>query len=87
MNSPPSPSEILSEVGDLAGGLGVLLLPLFPLALPAAGLVLAPLALVGLLAALLALPVVAPVLLVRALLRRRARSTRVNGELGAAAAA
>ena len=77
MDSPRSPeslSESLSELADLAAGLGILLLPLFPLALPVVGLVLVPLALVGLLAALLAIPFVGPFLLVRALIRKRSRS-------------
>jgi hypothetical protein len=76
MDSPrsPSPSELVSEIADLAGGLGILLLPLFPMALPCVGLVLVPLMLVSLLGALLALPFVAPLLLVRAIMRRRARA-------------
>lgn len=86
MDSPRSPeslSECLSELADLAAGLGILLLPLFPLALPVVGLVLVPLALVGLLGALLALPFVLPFLLVRALMRKRARGSdeeRDHGE-------
>lgn len=90
MDSPRSPqslSALLNEVADLAGGLGVLLLPLFPLALPAVGLVLVPLGILGLLAAILALPLVAPVLLIRALMRRRARPTGVDGQLRVSAAA
>ena len=77
MDSPRSPeslSESLSELADLAAGLGILLLPLFPLALPVVGLVLVPLALVGLLGALLAIPFVGPFLLVRALIHKRSRS-------------
>lgn len=70
--SPESLSEALSELADLAAGLGILLLPLFPLALPVMALVLGPLILIGLVAALLALPLVPPFLLARALLRRRA---------------
>lgn len=75
MDSPRSlsPAECLSEIADLAAGLGILLLPLFPLAVPVIGLVLVPLALLGLLGALLALPLVGPFLVVRALMRRRSR--------------
>jgi hypothetical protein len=72
--SPESLSESLSELADLAAGLGILLLPLFPLALPVVGLVLVPLALVGLLAAILALPLMAPFLLVRAIFGKRSGS-------------
>jgi hypothetical protein len=67
-------AEGLSELADLAAGLGILLLPLFPLALPVMALVLGPLILIGLVAALLALPLVPPFLLARALLRRRGRA-------------
>ena len=68
------PSEFLTEIADLAGGLGILLVPLFPLVLPVVGLMLASLMLLRLLAALLALPLVAPPLLARAIMRRRARA-------------
>jgi hypothetical protein len=70
--SPESLSEALSELADLAAGLGILLLPLFPLAIPVMALVLGPLILLGLVAALLAIPLLPPYLLARALLRRRA---------------
>jgi hypothetical protein len=72
--SPLSPADYLSEIADLAAGLGILLLPLFPLALPVIGLVLVPLALVGLVLALVALPLVAPLLLVRSLAGRWVRA-------------
>jgi hypothetical protein len=71
--SPGSLSEALSELADLAAGLGILLLPLFPLAVPVMALILGPLIVIGLVAALLALPLVPPLLLARALLRRGAR--------------
>ena len=71
--SAESLSEALSELADLAAGLGILLLPLFPLALPVMALVLGPLILIGLVAAVLAIPLVPPFLLARVLLRRRAR--------------
>jgi membrane protein implicated in regulation of membrane protease activity len=76
--SPLTPADYLSEIADLAGGLGILLLPLFPLALPIVGLVLVPLALLGLVGALAALPLVAPILLVRALARRRTRAIQAG---------
>jgi hypothetical protein len=82
--SPESLSEALSELADLAAGLGILLLPLFPLALPVMALVLGPLILIGLVAAVLALPLVPPFLLARALLRRRAHPralTRHGGSM------
>jgi hypothetical protein len=69
--SPGSPSEALSELADLAAGLGILLLPLFPLAIPVMALLLGPLILLGLVAAVLAIPLLPPILLGRALLRRR----------------
>jgi hypothetical protein len=62
----PSAGEMFSEVLDLLGGLGILMLPLFPLALPALVLLL-PLALLAVPLALLA----APVLAIAALRRRR----------------
>ena len=51
----PTPGEMLAEVLDLIGGLGILVLPLFPLALPALILLL-PLALLALPLAILAAP-------------------------------
>jgi hypothetical protein len=74
--SPESLSEALSELADLAAGLGILLLPLFPLAIPVMALVLGPLILLGLVAALLAIPLLPPYLLARALLRRRVGGPR-----------
>jgi hypothetical protein len=73
MDSSPSPgslSEALSELADLAAGLGILLLPLFPLAIPVMALLLGPLILIGLAAAVLAIPLVPPLLLARAVARR-----------------
>jgi hypothetical protein len=72
----PTPGEMLAEVLDLIGGLGILILPLFPLALPAL-ICLLPLALLALPLAILA----APVVVIRALVRRRRRSARTAGEL------
>jgi hypothetical protein len=63
----PTPGEMLAEVLDLAGGLGILILPLFPLALPAL-IFLLPLALLALPLAILA----APFALIVFVLRRRA---------------
>ena len=62
----PTAGEMFNEVLDLLGGLGIVLLPLFPLALPALVLLL-PLALLALPLAIL----VAPVLAIVALRRRR----------------
>ena len=65
--------EMFSEVLDLLGGLGVVLLPLFPFALPALVLLL-PLALLALPLAILAAPVLAIVALrSRRLAKREAR--------------
>jgi len=69
--SPESLTEAISEIADLAAGLGILLMPLFPLALPVMALLLGPLILIGLVLGLLALPLVGPILLVRALVRKR----------------
>jgi hypothetical protein len=63
----PTPGEMLAEVLDLAGGLGILILPLFPLALPAL-IFLLPLALLALPLAILA----APFVLIAFLRRHRA---------------
>src|SRR5829696_710967 len=62
----PTAGEMFEEVLHLLGGLGILVLPLFPFALPALVLLL-PLALLALPLALL----VAPVLAIVALRRRR----------------
>jgi hypothetical protein len=69
--SPGSLSEAFSELADLAAGLGILLLPLFPLAIPVMALLLGPLLLIGLVAAVLALPLLPLFLLARAILRHR----------------
>src|SRR5213082_817977 len=74
--SPESLSAALSEIADLAAGLGILLLPLFPLAVPVMALLLGPLILIGLVAALLAIPLAPPILLARAILRRRPHAPR-----------
>jgi hypothetical protein len=62
----PTAGEMFAEILDLLGGLGIVMLPLFPLALPALVLLL-PLALLAVPLALLA----APVLAIAALQRRR----------------
>jgi hypothetical protein len=62
----PTPGEMLNEILDLLGGLGIVVLPLFPFALPALILLL-PLALLALPLALIAVPILA----IRAVLRRR----------------
>ena len=66
----------LAQALDLVGGLSILLLPLFPLAVPGAvvlGLVLVPLAAVGILMALVGAILAAPYLLARSLRRRWAK--------------
>ena len=75
----PTPGEMLAEVLDLLGGLGILILPLFPLALPAL-IFLLPLALLALPLAILA----APFVLIASLLRRR-RSRQGRDESSGAA--
>jgi hypothetical protein len=82
MDSSPaseSLSAAFSELADLAAGLGILLLPLFPLALPVMALLLGPLILIGLVAALIAIPLAPPLLLARAILRRHARQPPNRG--------
>jgi hypothetical protein len=66
----PTAGEMFNEVLDLLGGLGIVLLPLFPLALPALVLLL-PLALLALPLAILAAPVLAIVALRRRRLAKR----------------
>jgi hypothetical protein len=70
-NDDLTPGEMLEEAINIAGGLGIILLPLSVFALPGIVLVAVPLAVLalplGIAAGLLALPV----LLVRALVRRR----------------
>jgi hypothetical protein len=70
----PSSADVAAEVTSLSGGLGLLMVPLFPLALPGLLLfVIAPLALVAVVGVLLAAPVVLPVWLTRIVLRSRSR--------------
>ena len=69
----PTVVQLLDETLDLAGGLGILLLPLFPLALPCVvllGVVLVPLAAAGLVVGLAGAVLTAPYLLARSLRRR-----------------
>lgn len=66
----PTAGEMLFEVLDLLGGLGIVMLPLFPFALPALVLLL-PLALLALPLAILAAPVLAIVALRRRRLAKR----------------
>jgi hypothetical protein len=69
----PTPLETLDEVLDLAGGLSILLLPLFPLAVPGVvvlGVVLVPLAAVGVVVALAGAILASPYLLLRSVRRR-----------------
>ena len=61
------------EVADLSVGLGILLMPLFPLALPGLLLVVVPLVLVAVIGALLAIPFVLPLWLVHTVRRVRTR--------------
>jgi hypothetical protein len=70
----PSSADVAAEVTSLSGGLGILMVPLFPLALPGLLLfVIAPLALVAVVGVLVATPVVLPVWLTRIVLRSRSR--------------
>jgi hypothetical protein len=71
----PTPGEMLAEVIDLAGGLGILILPLFPLALPAL-ILLIPLALLALPLAILAAPVALIVFLRRQAQRHKSARSR-----------
>jgi hypothetical protein len=79
----PTAGEMLGEVLDLLGGLGIVLLPLFPLALPALVLLL-PLALLALPLAILAAPVLAIAALRRRRLAKRAARRRPDLEVGIA---
>jgi membrane protein implicated in regulation of membrane protease activity len=83
----PSSADVAMEVASLSAGLGVLTLPLFPLALPALILVVGPLLPVALAGALLAIPFVVPIWLARAFLRARARRRGRLTRGGATAAA
>jgi membrane protein implicated in regulation of membrane protease activity len=69
----PTAGEMFFDVLDLLGGLGIVVLPLFPFVLPALVLLL-PLALLALPLAILAAPVLAIVAL-----RRRRRAKREAG--------
>ena len=73
---PPSSAELAAELTSLSGGLGILMVPLFPLALPGLLLFLG-LAVVCVVVAeavvLLAIPFVLPVWLTRIVLRSRSR--------------
>jgi hypothetical protein len=69
----PTPVQMLDQTLDMVAGLSILILPLFPLAIPGVillGIVLIPLAAVGLVAALVGGVLASPYLLVRALRRR-----------------
>jgi hypothetical protein len=76
----PTAGEMFSEVLDLLGGLGIVLLPLFPLALPALVLLL-PLALLALPLAILGAPVLAIVALRRRRLAKREAGRRQHLKL------
>jgi hypothetical protein len=67
----PSSADVAMEVTTLSAGLGILVLPLFPFALPGLVLVVGPLVPVAIVGVLLALPLVLPIWLVRAVRRRR----------------
>ena len=70
----PSSADVAAEVTSLSGGLGLLMVPLFPLAVPGLLLfVIAPLALIAVAGVLLAIPFVLPVWLTRIVLRSRSR--------------
>jgi len=77
MNTPritPSHAEVGSELTGLLGGLGILTVALFPIALPGLLLfVVAPLLLVAVVGLVLAIPLLVPWALVRALMRNRSR--------------
>jgi hypothetical protein len=78
----PSSTDVALEVTNLAGGLGLLTLALFPLSIPGLLLfIVGPLVLLGGLGLLVALPVLGPLGLVLALRRRqrRRRSRRSPG--------
>jgi hypothetical protein len=69
----PSSADVAAEVTSLSGGLGILMVPLFPLALPCLVLVVGPLAVLAVVGVLLAIPFVLPVWLIRIVLRSRSR--------------
>jgi hypothetical protein len=73
----PSAADLADRVGALSAGLGILTVPLFPLALPLILLTIAPLAVLAVAGLLLALPILLPLWLARrvmaALGRRRGR--------------
>ena len=71
----PTAGEMFNEVLDLLGGLGIVVLPLFPLALPAVVLLL-PLALLALPLAILAAPILAIVALRHRRLAKRTAARR-----------
>ena len=88
---PPSSAELAVELTSLSGGLGILMVPLFPLALPGLLLfVIAPLALIAVAGVLLAIPFVLPVWLTRIVLRsqsrRRSPAVPASDEIRAVAA-
>ena len=70
----PTPGEMLAEVLDLAGGLCILILPLFPLAIPAL-IFLLPLALLALPLTILAAPFALIVFLRRQIERHKGAPT------------
>ena len=76
----PTAGEMLYEILDLLGGLGIVVLPLFPFALPALVLLL-PLALLALPLAILAAPVLAIVALRRRRLAKRKAGRRRDLEV------
>jgi hypothetical protein len=70
----PSTADLAGEVGALSAGLGILTVPLFPLAIPLIVLVIGPLAVLAVAGLLLALPILLPLWLARRVLsalRRR----------------
>ena len=71
----PTAGEMFYEVLDLLGGLGIVVLPLFPFVLPALALLL-PLALLALPLTIIAAPVLAIVALRRARLAKREAGRR-----------
>jgi hypothetical protein len=84
----PSSAEVATEVNGLLGGLGILTMALFPIALPGLLLfVVAPLALVAVAGVLVAIPLVLPVWLVRIVVRSRARRRTRTESLATAAPA
>jgi hypothetical protein len=75
----PTPLEMLEEDLYLVSGLGIMLLPLFPLTVPAVvllGLVVVPLAVVGLLAVLIGTILASPYLVVRSLRQQAIEADR-----------